>query len=643
MASQQLYDDAHLRPSFRIKLDGSDMPMEIANDVLEIVVEQSIHMPHACTIRLHDWDFEKRQFQWVDDDRLKEGKSIEVMMGYNDNLATVFEGEITMFEMDAAGHMVPNLVVHCMSKDHRLHRDRVRKTYQEVTDSDIVQQVASACGLQAQADSLSTVRHWVCQNNQTNYEFLKMLAHRNGCRMYADGDTLKFEKFKSPDSEDVEVEYGDSLRSIRPRKTTHGMVDSVSVHAWDMKQKQAILSTKSSSDGVKSAEVGVGTSGGQAASQAFGSATHAIVDVPVSSQAEADSIAQAYIDNRESSFVGGDGLCIGNSGIAAGKTVSVKGVGTRFSGKYAITSATHTFTSAEGYTTQFGSSGKSPNTISDMLGGERENEPIMKDFIAVALVTDNNDPDGMGRIKVQYPWLMDDTSFWARMASPMAGPNRGIYFLPEIGDEVLIAFEHGDIHYPYMIGALWNGQDNPVEPNSTAVSGGKVVHRVTKTRKGHIIMLDDTDSKEQIKYTTQGNHTFCMDDTSGNVQILVKTNGGHSVLLDDTNKKIEVKTSMGHCLTMDDAGNKITLKDYAGTETMTIDGNSMNIEFQCTGQFKVTAIGGISLETPQQIQGTSGSGMSWTSGASYSVAAGASASFMSGGTLSIVGTMVTIN
>src|SRR5579862_2100989 len=160
MANSQLYDTGHLRPSFRIKIDGQDLPIEIANDVLEVVVEQSVHMPHACTIRLHDWDSTTNQFRWVDDDRLKEGKSIEVMMGYADDVETVFKGEITTFEMDAAGHMNPNLVIHCMSKDHRLHRNRVRKTYQQVTDSDIVQQVASRCGLSAQADALSTVREW---------------------------------------------------------------------------------------------------------------------------------------------------------------------------------------------------------------------------------------------------------------------------------------------------------------------------------------------------------------------------------------------------------------------------------------------------------------------------------------------------
>jgi len=82
--------------------------------------------------------------------------------------------------------------------------------------------------------------------------------------------------------------------------------------------------------------------------------------------------------------------------------------------------------------------------------------------VAIALVTNNKDPDGLGRVKVRLPWLSDQAeSDWARVATPMAGPSRGLYFLPEVGDEVLVAFEHGDVRRPYVLGALWNGSDQP--------------------------------------------------------------------------------------------------------------------------------------------------------------------------------------
>lgn len=633
MANSNVYDDVHLLPNFRIKLDGTDMPVEIVNDILEISVEQSLHLPDACTIRLHDWDIEQRQFRWVDDSRLKEGKKVEVQFGYQTNTAAVFKGEITTVEMDAAGHMVPNLIIHCVSKQHRLHRNRVRKTYQEVTDSDVVQTVGARCGFQVQAEAMTTVRHWVCQNNQTDYEFLKMIADRNGCRIFVDDDTLHFKKVKDPESPSAELSWGDDLRSFRPRLTTHGMVDEVSVHSWDMKAKQAILGTKRASDGMQTAKVGESRKGGQAAAAAFGGeAKHAIVDWPVDSQSEADSIAQSYLDKRETTFIEADGLCVGTTAISAGETVKVKGVGTRFSGSYYVTSATHTFTPAEGYTTQFVCSGKNPHTLLGMIAGEKSEQDNEGGYIVIGIVTDNVDPENLGRIKVKYPWMMDEASYWARIASPMAGSARGFYFLPEVDDEVLIAFEHGDIHRPFMIGALWNGVDKPVENNDVAVTGGKVVHRVIKTRKGHILMLQDTDDEEHVKITTQG---------------------GHFMILDDNKslKKIEVHTAGGHVLVMDDTNKKITLTDSAGSEKMTIDATSGDIKWECLGNFKINAkqkvqiegTMGVEITTPAQIQIDGKAGATVSTNAMLSLSGTASAQLTSSGILTVQGSLVKIN
>src|SRR2546426_9457473 len=78
--------------------------------------------------------------------------------------------------------------------------------------------------------------------------------------------------------------------------------------------------------------------------------------------------------------------------------------------------------------------------------------------VVAGIVTNNEDPDGLGRVKIRFPWLSEDNeSWWARIAAPMAGKERGAYFLPEVDDEVLVAFEHGDVNFPYVLGALWNG------------------------------------------------------------------------------------------------------------------------------------------------------------------------------------------
>lgn len=129
----------------------------------------------------------------------------------------------------------------------------------------------------------------------------------------------------------------------------------------------------------------------------------------------------------------------------------------------------------------------------------------------VGLVTNNQDPDGMGRVKVKFPWLSDqDESHWARITSLMAGKERGLYFLPEVDDEVLVIFEQGDVRFPYVIGALWNGKDTPPTKNDD----GKNNVRLIKSRSGHVIRLNDEDGKETIEIIDKTEKNKIVIDTS---------------------------------------------------------------------------------------------------------------------------------
>jgi len=133
--------------------------------------------------------------------------------------------------------------------------------------------------------------------------------------------------------------------------------------------------------------------------------------------------------------------------------------------------------------------------------------------VVIGIVTNNKDPEGLGRIKVKFPWLSDeDESNWARVASLMAGKERGIFILPEIDDEVLIVFEHGDINMPYVIGSLWNGKDVPPETNSN----GKNNIRMIKSRSGHVIRIDDTDGNEKIEIVDKTEKNMITIDTKEN-------------------------------------------------------------------------------------------------------------------------------
>jgi len=116
--------------------------------------------------------------------------------------------------------------------------------------------------------------------------------------------------------------------------------------------------------------------------------------------------------------------------------------------------------------------------------------------VAMAIVTNNKDPDGLGRVKVKLPWLDEGfESDWTRVVTAMAGAGRGLYCLPEVNDEVLVAFEHGRLDSLYVLGGLWNGKDKPPENNQD----GKNNVRALKSRSGHVIRLTDADGDEKIE------------------------------------------------------------------------------------------------------------------------------------------------
>jgi uncharacterized protein involved in type VI secretion and phage assembly len=196
--------------------------------------------------------------------------------------------------------------------------------------------------------------------------------------------------------------------------------------------------------------------------------------------------------------------------------------------------------------------------------------------VVAGTVTNNQDPDSMGRVKVKFPWLSaDDESYWARVAAPMAGNNRGAWFLPEVDDEVLVAFEHGDVRAPYVLGALWNGVDKTARNNSD----GKNDERVIRSRAGHELVFNDSDSGPHVQITTKAGHLFILDDTSGQENITVKDkSGNNTIVIDSAQNEITISAQMKLTLKAQtveiDADTMLTVKAGA---TLTIQGTLVKI------------------------------------------------------------------
>jgi len=141
--------------------------------------------------------------------------------------------------------------------------------------------------------------------------------------------------------------------------------------------------------------------------------------------------------------------------------------------------------------------------------------------VVVGIVTNNQDPDGMHRVKVKFPWLSKDVeSNWARVAAPMTGKGRGAYFLPEVDDEVVVAFEHGQVDHPFVVGSLWNGKDTAPESNSD----GQNNHRTIKSRSGHVLRFNDKAGGETIEIIDRtGSNKIIIDSAANTITIEAKS------------------------------------------------------------------------------------------------------------------------
>jgi phage protein D/phage baseplate assembly protein gpV len=611
-----------------ISVNGSPLADDQMGRVTEVVVEQSLHLPDMFVIRLHDVGDDSApqyaaNFKILDAQTFAIGGQVTIAMGYGEAPDTVTKGEITAIELEASMGRPPELVVRGYARSHRLHRGRQTKSYLNVTDSDLATTIASAAGLQASVDSTTEVHDYVLQHNQTNWEFLKERASRIGYEVFVDDKTLHFRKPLASASPSVVQHLWSELLSLRVTVSSAFQAQKVVVRGWDPQQKAAIVGDASTG----SLAPKTGLESGASTASAFGDATMYVVDRPVASQSEAATLAQAICDGLDASFVHAEGICAGDPTVKPGVTVQLPTIGTQLSGTYYITSATHHLTH-DGYTTAFVVSGQQTNSVLELVNPHRDAVPFPS--VVIGVVTDNTDPDGQqGRVKVKFPWLTDnDNSWWARIASPMAGNGRGFYFLPEVNDEVLVSFEHGDINRPYILGALWNGQDDPPKKNSEVVANSKVNQRILQTRAGHVITLDDTDNAAKITIKTPAGHTLTMDDTNGSESVsLVDKTGNNLIKIESSSNKITI------------AANGDVAVSAQGNLSAQANGNASvkangNVDVEAQGQATVKANAGATVQSQANLD---------LKGAIVNVEAEGTMSIKANGPLTLKGAIVSIN
>lgn len=253
-----------------------------------------------------------------------------------------------------------------------------------------------------------------------------------------------------------------------------------------------------------------------------------------------------------------------------------------------------------------------------------------------------------GRVKVEYRAIEDELrSTWAPVAAPMSGGSRGQLFMPEEGDECLVAFENGDFNFPYVVGFLWNGQHESPEEDA--------FNRVIVTPGGHQLRFEDKENDTRVILRSNGQHDLILEDKAEAPYVRLRSNDARELLLDDQPGfgKVEI-TSGQHKLTMDDAPANTMIKINAGMGVViltmnvtpqpslkievagnTIEISAAEMKLYAPGTLNVTALGSAQIS----VAGTA----TVTTGGTATINAGGAASINSGGVASITASAVTVN
>jgi phage protein D len=542
---------------FSTGTNWNDAPPELVKDILQISVEESLHLPAMFSLVIHNSYIptsdraENQPWRKNNQDIFEIGKKIRlgfVSSTTSDNNFKqeikdfLIEGEITAIEVHFNEKSQAPIIVRGYDLSHRLHRGRHNRSFLNETDTDIAKKIAKEVGIKvgSNVEQSGEAYEYVFQENQTNMEFLRERAATIGFELFIQGQELYFRKPKSRDT--LKLKWLVNLSSFSTRVASAEQVSAVEVRSWDYTQKRLISATAKSEQIVTE----TGHKHGSSTSTKFDLDRQqpkiTVVDRPVFSTKQAEKMAQALCDELGGEFVYADGKAEGNPKIRPGTVVELEGMGDRFSGKYYVTETRH-FYHQRVYKTEFSVRGLRAGNLFSTLSPAVRLQPGQT--FLVGIVTDNKDPKSWGRVKVKFPTLTEEhTSHWARIVGVGAANKRGFDCLPEINDEVLVGFEHGDIHRPYVIGGVWNGKDAPPESVNDSVQGGKVRLRTISTRTGHKLQFIEEDkgsSKAGVRLETTGGHKIYLNDSEACIEI--ETTGGHKITLDDRGKSISVNST----------------------------------------------------------------------------------------------------
>lgn len=551
----------------QVRLDGRPVPPEHDPNLVAVDIETDLTSPGRCLLTFADPSRSILDDLGVDFDQVVEVRASAVEEAEEHSL---FTGSIygIDIETDESGSRA---YVRAYDDCQKLRQQRQVKSWNEVTDADLVQELAGDAGVPVgQVDAAPHLHPYIAQLNQTHWEFLTDRARRTGRMVFVADAKLQFTKvpeasggpptggYESTDP--LELVPGHNALYLRASLAAAHQVGEVEARGWDPRAKREVLASttptsRAANGRTTAADVGGSIGARQRVVPAPGLTEMAAVEELADSVAGTVAGAYSYVEVR----------AIGDPRLRAGVVVSV-GESGRLDGAYTITSARHRF-ARDGYHTDLQLSDRHDRSLYGLVGPASDGHGAPG--ARPAIVTNVEDPDRLGRVKLKYPWLSDDfETGWARVMQVGAGPERGLLWYPEVGDEVLVEHLDGDATLPIVVGGLFNGSDVAPFSGFDDHGDGRIDKRGMRTRIGHEVYLDDTAGEERIQIKT----------ADGAVSVLLDQ-AGHKIVI-ECDGKVEI-TSTG------DASVR-----SQGNVTVEAQGNA---EFKAGGNLTIDASGRIAI------------------------------------------------
>lgn len=566
------------------------------HQLLSVSVVKAANRISSARLVYLDGSAAASDFPLSNDALLLPGTEVEILAGSVDSPESLFKGLVVRQSLKVRDHTAPQLIVECRHKAVKLTVGRKNAYFLDQTDADILSALIGDAGLTADVESMATTHPQQVQFRSTDWDFVLSRAAANGKLVFTDEDTVTV-KAPATASANVTLQFGATILELDAEIDARFQYSAVKGVSWDPAQQSLVEADASDPGFTGPGNLTTDDLAGVVALDAFELRHTAIAED------EAKGWAAAEWLRSQMNKVSGRAKCEGIASIKPGDTVTLEGVGDRVSGDVFVTGVRHDYDAVQGWKThvQFGGVPGLPGDDGFAAPPAGKLLPPVHG-LQVGVVTSNVDPKGEHRVQVKLPVVDNaEDGIWARVASLDAGEERGFFFRPEIGDEVVVGFFDADPRQAVLLGML---------------------HSSAKAAP-----LEGSDDNHEKVYQSRSKMKVYFNDDTKVMEL--STPAGNTITLSEEDKAIKV---------VDQNGNKIEMT----SDGITIE-SAKAITLKAATEIKAESGTSFELKSGTELKAESGTSFSAKGGADLKLEGTASAELSCSATTTVKGSLVQIN